>query len=52
MVIDPLGATLYAKAGDEDVFTITLKKDDLAGIRGKFPFWRDGDNFIILGNES
>ncbi|MBC7903126.1 MAG: amidohydrolase [Gemmatimonadaceae bacterium] len=47
-VIDPLGETLYQKDGDEDLFTITLRKEELDEVRERFPFWRDADNFTIL----
>ncbi len=47
MVIDPLGQVLYHKKDEEDIFTITLKKEDLQGIREKFQFWRDADDFSI-----
>jgi omega-amidase len=47
MVIDPLGAVLYEKAETEDVHTLTLRKEDLAEVRGRFPFWRDADHFSI-----
>ena len=47
-VIDPLGEILYQKRDEEDVFTITLKKEDLIAVREKFPFWKDGDGFEIL----
>ncbi|HEU4471398.1 MAG TPA: amidohydrolase [Flavisolibacter sp.] len=48
MVIDPLGEVLYHKADEEDVFTISLKKEDLEGVRERFPFWKDADEFEIL----
>lgn len=48
MVIDPLGVSLYHKAQDEDVFTITLKKELLDETRSRFPFWKDADNFTII----
>lgn len=48
MVIDPLGEVLYHKKDDEDVFTITLKKEDLKSVREKFQFWRDADEFSIV----
>ena len=48
MVIDPLGEILYHKKDDEDIFTITLKKEDLDGVRERFQFWRDADEFKIL----
>lgn len=48
MVVDPLGQTLYHKADAEDVFTITLQKENLDEVRSKFPFWKDGDSFHLL----
>lgn len=48
MVVSPLGETLYHKAHDEDVFTITLEKETLNDTRNKFPFLRDADNFTII----
>ncbi|MEP7107764.1 MAG: nitrilase family protein [Ferruginibacter sp.] len=47
LVIDPLGEVLYHMADEEDVFTITLRKEHLEEVRTKFPFWKDGDNFIL-----
>lgn len=47
MVIDPLGEVLYHKADEEDVYTITLQKTQLDDTRHRFPFWKDGDTFII-----
>lgn len=48
MVVSPLGEVLYHKAHDEDIFTITLKKDDLDDVRKKFQFWRDADEFQLI----
>jgi len=48
MVINPLGEVLYHKAHDEDIFTVTLQKEDLENIRQKMPFWKDADSFKIL----
>lgn len=48
MVVSPLGEILYQKAHDEDIFTITLKKEILDEVRQKFPFWRDADTFEIF----
>jgi predicted amidohydrolase len=48
MVINPLGEILYQKEYDEDMFTITLKKEVLEEVRSKFPFWKDADKFEIL----
>lgn len=47
MVINPLGEILYCKNNEEDIFTITLDKNLLEEVRTKFPFWRDGDDFIV-----
>ena len=48
VVINPLGETLYQKADEEDINTITLEKNDLAAIRKQFPFWKDGDDFTLM----
>lgn len=47
MVIDPLGKIVYQKAEEEDVFTITLQKENIDQVRSIFPFWEDADKFII-----
>lgn len=47
LIIDPLGEVLYHMADEEDVFTITLQRELLEEIRGKFPFLRDADRFHI-----
>ena len=47
MVVDPAGAVLYHKPDDEDIFTITLQKEQLSEFRSKFPFLKDGDSFSI-----
>lgn len=47
MVIDALGAVLYTKPHEEDVFTITLQKETLEETRNKLPFLKDADRFII-----
>ena len=47
MIIDPLGETLYHAAPKEEIFTITLEKQQLDTIRQRFPFWRDADHFYI-----
>lgn len=47
LIIDPLGEVLYHMADEEDIHTITLKKEKLEEIRGKFPFLGDGDEFLI-----
>lgn len=48
LVINPLSETLYHKADEEDINTITLVKDDLEAIRKNFPFWKDGDDFTLM----
>jgi omega-amidase len=47
MIIDPLGETLYHAAPKEEVFTLTLTKEQLETVRQRFPFWRDADHFYI-----
>lgn len=46
-VIDPMGKVLYSKGDEEAIFTITLDKNYLTEVRQKFPFWKDGDGFVI-----
>lgn len=48
MIINPLGEVLYHKANDEDIYTITLQKEELTRAREKMPFWKDADSFKIL----
>ncbi len=48
MVVNPKGEIVYHKAHDEDVFTITLQKDQVEMVREKTPFWRDADPFMIM----
>ncbi len=48
MVVNPMGEIVYHKAHDEDVFTITLQKDQVEMVREKTPFWRDADPFMIM----
>lgn len=47
LIVDPLGQVLYHMADEEDIFTIQLQKAPLLEVRQKFPFWKDGDCFII-----
>lgn len=51
MVIDPLGEVLYHKKDDEDIFTMTLQKENLQQVRERFQFWRDADEFQILNQK-
>ena len=46
-IIDPLGEVIYQKNKEEDVFTLTLKKEKVTDTRNWFPFWRDADFFLI-----
>jgi omega-amidase len=48
MIVDPLGAIVYTKGHEEDVFTYTLEKSILEETRKKFPFWKDADEFMLL----
>jgi omega-amidase len=48
MVVDPLGNTLYHRAGEEDIHTITLERGLLDDVRNRFPFWKDADEFKIM----
>ncbi len=47
LIIGPLGEVLYHCAYEEDVFTITLQKEELTNARTQFPFWKDADFFHI-----
>ena len=47
LIIDPLGQVLYHMPDQEDVFTITLQKEDVEKIRTQLPFWKDGDGVRI-----
>ncbi len=47
-IINPMGEIIYYKAHDEDIFTITLQKEEVETVREKMPFWRDADPFIII----
>ncbi len=48
MVVDPLGEIIYHKQHDEDMFTFTIQKEEIEGVREKMPFWKDADGFILL----
>ena len=47
LIIGPLGEILYDAADREEVFSLTLQKETLTGVRQHFPFWRDADHFTI-----
>jgi omega-amidase len=48
IMVNPLGEILYHKEHDEDIHTITIHKSEVEEVRNKLPFWKDGDNFMIL----
>lgn len=48
MVVNPLGEVLYHKAHEEDIYTISLQKEELLSVREKMPFWKDADPFLII----
>ena len=52
MVVDPMGEVLYTKKDEEDIFTITLEKEKLQGVRDKLPFLKDADDFQILNHST
>ncbi len=47
MVVDAMGEIMYEKENEEDVYTITLSKEQLEAVRTKFPFLKDADDFHI-----
>lgn len=47
LVIDPLGQTLFHRADEEAIYTITLEKETLDQVRTQMPFWKDGDPFLL-----
>ncbi|HVS94933.1 MAG TPA: amidohydrolase [Puia sp.] len=47
MIVDPLGEVLYHAGDREEVFSLTIRKETLNGVRQHFPFWRDADHFSI-----
>ena len=47
LIIGPLGEVLYHCAYEEDIFTITLQKEEITNARLQFPFWKDADFFQI-----
>lgn len=49
MIVDPLGNILYHKEKDEDIHTTLLEKALLEETRSRFPFWKDGDHFLLEG---
>ncbi len=51
MIVDPMGEILSYQKDIEDISTIRLQKEMLHSTREKFPFWKDGDHFMILKDE-
>ena len=47
MVVGPLGEILNHCAYEEDIFHITLQKEELIKTREQFPFWKNADFFNI-----
>jgi omega-amidase len=47
-IVSPMGKVLYSKANEEDIFTITLDKNEILEARSQFPFLADADEFVIL----
>ena len=47
LIVGPLGEVLYHCAYEEDVFNITLQKEEITNARSQFPFWKDADFFHI-----
>jgi|SRR6218665_366482 len=50
MVVDAMGEVLYQKKDDEDVYTFTLEKEQLGSVRGKLPFLKDADGFMLMND--
>lgn len=48
MVVDPLGNALYHKTAAEDVHTVAIEKSKLEEVRSRLPFWKDGDQFLLV----
>ena len=51
MIVDPMGETVYTKKDEEDIFTITLNKEELMLVREKLPFLKDADRFLLLNED-
>jgi len=48
MVVGPLGDIRYHMEHKEDIHTVVLEKQELNEIRTRFPFWKDGDTFLLV----
>lgn len=49
MIVDALGHPVKKTDDKEDIFTYTLKYEELLDVRLKLPFLKDADPFIIAG---
>lgn len=47
-VIHPTGEILYSKGNIEDIFTMTLDKQEVESTRATFPFLNDKDEFMLM----
>lgn len=47
MIINPFGEIVCTVANDEAILTQTITKESIQQIRTQFPFWKDGDNFLL-----
>ncbi|MFT4204770.1 MAG: amidohydrolase [Chitinophagaceae bacterium] len=47
-IVHPLGKILYEQADAEDMFTYTLRKEELEKTRNRFPFAKDADSFKMM----
>jgi len=52
MIVDPMGEIKYTRKDEEDIFTMTLHKEELVTVREKLPFLRDADRFLLLNEEN
>lgn len=48
VIVNPLGETLQSIRDKEGIISCTLHRDDIDGIRKKFPFLNDADTFKIF----
>lgn len=47
MIVGPLGEIIGMLGPEESILSHSLDYDHLEGVRSKFPFWRDADQFFI-----
>ena len=47
MCIDPNGTVIYYKPNDEDLYTFSIRKDEVKKARDSFPFLEDADAFKL-----